>query len=152
MNQSRYHMNIGGASILLLITVFALTVFAVLSIRASYSERQMAERGRDAVERYYEADTKAEEVYAKLLDAFLAAGAGRTAASVLEAAQLPAEVMADAKENQIIYSIGVDYNRTLRIVLELSGEKCQVREWRLISTASGSYEEEMEIWDGVFTN
>lgn len=145
-------MNIGGASILLLITVFALTVFAVLSIRASYSERQMAQRGRDAIERYYEADTKAEEIYAKLLDTFRAADTERTAASVLEAAQLPAQFMASAEENSIVYYVEVDHNRTLRIVLELSEEECQVREWRLISDAYGSYEEEIEIWDGVFTN
>ena len=43
MKNPRYHMNIGGASIILLIAVFGLTVFAVLSIRASYKERQMAQ-------------------------------------------------------------------------------------------------------------
>lgn len=151
MNNSRYHMNIGGASVILLITVFALTVFAVLSIRASYSEKQMAKRGRDAVERYYEADAKAEEVYAKIRDAFRALGAGGTAKSVLEAAKLPPEIAAQAKENLIFYEIGVDYNRKFEIVLTLREGECAVTQWRLVSNAYGSYDEEIEIWDGVFT-
>ena len=66
MKNPRYHMNIGGASIILLIAVFGLTVFAVLSIRASYKERQMAQKNREAVEAYYEADARAEEIFAQV--------------------------------------------------------------------------------------
>lgn len=151
MNDSRYHMNVGAASVILLVTVFALTVFAVLSIRASYNEREMAGRGRDAVERYYEADARAEEVYGKLLAAAEDAGNGRTAQDVLLLAGLPADIPAQAEENTIVCEITVDYNRTLRLAFGLSERGLSVREWRLVNGTSGSYGEEIDLWDGVFT-
>lgn len=147
-----YHMNIGGASVILLIAVFALTVFSVLSIRASYNEKQLAERSRDAVESYYEADTRAEEAYAGIVNAWRAAqGRERGAAAVLGAADIPEGVIADAEGDCIICYVGIDYNRTLRLVFEVGETKCTVKEWRLVSDSYGSYEEELDIWDGVFT-
>lgn len=152
MENSKYHMNIGGASVILLIAVFALTVFAVLSIRASYNEKQMAERGRDAVESYYTADTKAEETYAGIVNAWkTAAGEERTAAAVLGAAKIPEGVTAQAQEDCITCYIGIDYNRTLRLVFWLGEEECKIKEWRLVSDSYGSYEEQIDIWDGVVT-
>lgn len=152
MKNLKYHMNIGGASVILLIAVFALTVFAVLSIRASYNEKRMAERNRDAVESYYAADRKAEEAYAGVVNAWRAAeGEKRTAAAVLDAAGIPEDVTAQAQEDCIICYVGVDYNRTLRLVLQLGETECNIKEWRLVSDSYGSYEEQIDLWDGVFT-
>lgn len=63
MNEKGVHMNTGGISLVMLLIVFALTVFAVLSMRASYQELQMAEKNKNFVEGYYEADTRMEELY-----------------------------------------------------------------------------------------
>lgn len=150
MGKSRYHMNIGGPSILLLITVFALTVFAVLSIRASYNERQMAERARDAVERYYVADAKMEEAYALVAQAW-EAQAGRTGQEALLGITLPEGIVAQADGDGIVLSADVDNNRTLRVVLQLSKDHCLVREWRLLSGSYGNYGENTDLWDGIFT-
>lgn len=151
MNDSRSHMNIGAASVILLITVFALTVFAVLSIRASYNERGMAQRGRDAVERYYEADVRAEEIYGRLLAARREAGDGAAAQEILSLAEIPADILTQAEENLIVCEIAVDHNRTLRLVFELSKTGLSVKEWWLVSGTSGTYGEEIDIWDGIFT-
>lgn len=54
-------MNIGSASIMLLLMVFALTIFALLAVKASYQELKRSEKVRDSVEEYYAADAKSEE-------------------------------------------------------------------------------------------
>ncbi|MBO7401861.1 MAG: hypothetical protein J6U10_02600 [Lachnospiraceae bacterium] len=56
-----YHMNVGGASMILLLVVFALTIFAALSVRASYHEMKLSEKTRNAVQEYYLMDKKATE-------------------------------------------------------------------------------------------
>lgn len=149
MGNARYHMNIGGASILLLVTVFALTVFAVLSIRASYNERQMAQKARDAVEHYYAADAKAEEAYALVKKAWEAKPKS-TPEMVLAGITLPDGIAAKAQEDGIVLLAGVDNNRTLRVVLHL-GDTCQIKEWRLLGDSYGDYGEAADLWDGVFT-
>ncbi len=150
MGNSRYHMNIGGASILLLITVFALTVFAVLSIRASYNEKQMAQKAREAVERYYEADARAEEAYALVAEALGAQGL-RTPEEVLAGITFPDGIVAQAQADSIVLLANVDNNRTIKVVLLLLEGACQVKEWRLCSDPYGSYGGADDVWDGVFT-
>lgn len=66
MPDKNNRMCIGSASVILVLVVFALTVFAVLSIRTSYHEYKMSEKTRDAVTEYYTADSKAEKLLAKL--------------------------------------------------------------------------------------
>lgn len=62
MKKKEHHLNIGGASILLLLVVFAMTVFAVLSMGASLQELKLAEKTRDSVKNYYIADSASEEM------------------------------------------------------------------------------------------
>ena len=142
MKNPRYHMNIGGASIILLIAVFGLTVFAVLSIRASYKERQMAQKNREAVEAYYEADARAEEIFAQVANKWEDAGRVGSAQAVLDA---------KVAENEISFQVDVDHNRVLYVSLGLDKGGCSVLHWKLVSGTSGSYGESIDLWDGGFT-
>ena len=153
MENSKYRMNIGGASILLLIAVFAMTVFAVLSIRASYNELQIAEKNRDSVEAYYEADAIAESTYAALCDAWQAAGIQmrQDAAAVLgSVAGLDQDIIFEAAGEVLDYFVKVDYNRTIQVTLHFSAEGCHVAGWHMVAEEIGSYNGEIvEVWDGV---
>lgn len=153
MENSKYRMNIGGASILLLIAVFAMTVFAVLSIRASYNELRIAEKNRDSVEAYYEADAIAESTYAALCGAWQAAGLEerQDAAAVLgRAPGLDQDIVFEAAGEVLDYYVKIDYNRTIQVTLRFSAEGCHVDGWRMKAEEIGSYSGEIvEIWDGV---
>ncbi len=151
MKNPRYHMNIGGASIILLIAVFGLTVFAVLSIRASYKERQMAQKNREAVEAYYEADARAEEIFAQVANKWEDAGRVGSAQAVLDALKLSEEMEAKVAENEISFQVDVDHNRVLYVSLGLDKGGCSVLHWKLVSGTSGSYGESIDLWDGGFT-
>ncbi len=54
--------NVGTSSVILVIVVFALAVFAVLSVKASNSDLVLAKKTREAMQSYYKADTEAERL------------------------------------------------------------------------------------------
>lgn len=53
------HLNIGAASIILIMLVFALCTFATLSIKASNNEYKLAKKTAQAVKEYYQAEREA---------------------------------------------------------------------------------------------
>ena len=53
-------LSVGTPSILLVLLVFVLSVFALLSIRASANEQKLADKTAKSVKEYYAADAKAE--------------------------------------------------------------------------------------------
>lgn len=55
--------NVGGATLLMLFAVLCLTVFAVLSLISAKSQSALVQKSADAVTAYYQADTRAAEIY-----------------------------------------------------------------------------------------
>lgn len=153
MKKAKYHLNIGGASLLLLIVVFAMSIFAVLSIRASFHELQMAEKNRDAAEAYYLADAAAEEIYARLALTWQELNRAQRSdgAAVLEqAGDFSQELFFEAAGDCLTYFVEVDYNKSIQVTIQFSEDTCQVLNWRLVNEENGSYDgEEIEIWDGI---
>ena len=58
MSESRSNSSIGlgGASLLMIITILALTAFAVLSISTASAQKRLADRSKEYIGSYYEAD------------------------------------------------------------------------------------------------
>lgn len=59
-------INVGSASIMLVLLVFILSTFAVLSIKASNHELRLAQKTGISVAEYYDADSKAQKVLAQI--------------------------------------------------------------------------------------
>ncbi len=163
MKESKYHMNVGAASILLLIVVLAMTVFAVLSIRASYHEVTMAERNAESVEDYYAADTAAECIYAEINRSWEQLSpeertAGRLTGELTADTDIPLlpetfvigeNVTVTAEGEVLQYSVQADYSRSIHVSIKISEDSCHVIAWKLRCEETGSYAgEEIEIWDG----
>lgn len=156
MKNEKYHLNVGSASVLLLVVVFALTVFAVLSIRASYNELQMAEKNRDAVQIYYEADAKAEAIFGQISRSYreIVTAKGNVENSDISAIVSSLELDADTvigeyDESILYYTTTVDYNRKIEAAVGFDGAEAKILKWKLASQDYGSYEGEfVEIWDG----
>lgn len=151
--KNSYHMNIGGASILLVLAIFALTVFAILSLRASYHELKMSEKTRDSVQAYYEADARAEEVY-MLITQTLASKESLTTEQFLEKLSNIESLQMDETTNIITYVVPMDYNMVLQVQLKLPESLkglAKIQSWRMITSDQGDYDAygTEEIWDGI---
>lgn len=156
MKKRGYQMNIGGASILLVLLVFALTVFAILSMKASYQELMRSENTRDSVERYYEADAKSEEA---LLSVRKIMSETMKQTDMAEIDYLKEYIKNDKTlefdENSRVLTclVFVDYNKKIEMKLKIAdnfSDGYEILSHKLLVTDQGTYEdEEIEIWDGV---
>ena len=57
--------NLGGPSIILIILVLALSIFALLALRSSEGEKKLARKTADSVTEYYKMNGRAEEILAQ---------------------------------------------------------------------------------------
>ncbi len=151
--KNSYHMNIGGASILLVLAIFALTVFAVLSLRASYHELMMSAKTRDSVQAYYEADAKAEEYY-MLINQTLMSGEILNLDRLSEKLSEINDLQIDDSSNIMTYVVPTDYNMALQVELKFPENLyglAKIQSWRMINSEQGDYDSSNteEVWDGI---
>jgi S-adenosylhomocysteine hydrolase len=151
--KNSYHMNIGGASILLVLAIFALTVFAILSLRASYHEVKMSEKTRASVQAYYEADCKAEEYYMQITEA-LANKEALDNQQLVQKLSGISNLQIDDTTNILTYLVSTDYNMALQVQLQLSKNSRKIEKvlsWRIISIEQGDYSSPSmeEVWNGI---
>ena len=65
-----FKLNVGLPSIILLLCVLGLSLFAILTIRAAYTGLKTAKTSRNAVQEYYKAEVKADRIQLKIAGAF----------------------------------------------------------------------------------
>lgn len=65
-NSIKNRMNTGGALVILVILVVAMSLFAVLAIQSSLNEKKLSLKTKEGIENYYMLDAEAERVYAKI--------------------------------------------------------------------------------------
>lgn len=156
MKKQGYQMNIGGASILLLLVVFAMTVFAVLSMRASYHEVKMAEKTRDSIQSYYNADAKVEDT--KMLVAkIMGAAMKQTETSPIDYLKRNISEVEnlefDEASDILTCVIPMDYNKNIVTKLQIPNDFVdgyEVISQKMIVLEQEDYDfGDMEIWDGV---
>ena len=156
MKKHSYQLNIGGASILLLLVVFAMTVFAVLSMRASYHEVKMSEKTRDSVENYYLADAKTEEILMYISNVMKEANNQLDVAVVdyfKNEISSKEELTFDETTGILTCVVPVDYNKNLETNIIIS--KDSARDYEVVSSKMIVHEMQdydndlLEIWDGV---
>lgn len=157
--KASHRLNIGGASIILILLVFALTVFAVLSIRTSYHELKLAEKTRDSVEAYYNADSKAEETLMLLDDKLAVFYANGTEVDLKElySELLKVEGVTEITEQDklVNYEVNINDSSILKVKLKLdltmnNNPAFAVESWKMVTAEQGSYDtDEIDIWDGT---
>lgn len=149
-----FKMNVGGSSIILIIVVFALSIFGALSIKASNSDLKLAKKTREAMMRYYHADNKA-EVYLAQIDEVL--HVGKTGASLegeltkLESG--PDVNVQSSKTGTLTYTVAIDDHATLNVAiaynLESKDSLYNVITWKVNQDPIGEYNfTNFEFWDG----
>ncbi len=149
-------INIGGSSILLIIVVFALAIFAVLSIKASNSDLVLAKKTRTAMNQYYAGDTVAEEYLAEIDKILQSAKNTDAIRSALE--KFSWEPTLESQSDMlgtISYEIELNEYATLLVALtydlkQTEGSLYDVTTWKVNQGSLGEYDfNNFQFWDGT---
>lgn len=162
--------NVGTSSILVILLSFVLSVFALMSIRASNSEQVLAEKTGNSVKEYYTADRKAEyavcfiDVMLKSMDVeFLEDSIASLEYSkdedLADIENVTVQLEDDATFSEeakkeigtVSFSVLVREECYLNVELAIYSDKSyDINKWNTTQTAAGIYEldDGMELWDG----
>lgn len=120
---------VGLSSLLVIFAVLCLTVFTLLSISTVSAHKRLAQSSRQTIIGYYQADSQAEEILARLRSGEVPQGVTR-------------------EGDQYTYSCPISDTQTLAVRVEVAGENYQILRWQAISTEDWETEDKLPVWDG----
>lgn len=120
---------IGASSLLVIFAVLCLGVFALLSVATVQADRRLGDSVQQAVTAYYQADSQAEQILAKLRNGEVPAGVSR-------------------KNGIYSYCCGISDTQTLAVEAAVKGSDYEILRWQVISTADWQPEEKLPVWNG----
>ena len=131
---------VGASSLLVIFAVLCLTVFAMLSLSTVQADKRLSDRSAAAALGYYEADTEAEEIFARLRAGELPDGVTVTTYAAEE----------DAAIQGNLYSYTCTISETQAIQVELAEQNgvWTVLRWQAVSTTEWEADDSVDIWDG----
>lgn len=120
---------VGGSSLLVIFSVLALTVFALLALSTAQAGGRLGDAAAQAVSGYYQADCQAEEILARL-----------------RSGQVPEGVTADG--NAYLYACPISDTQELAVEVQLDGANFTILRWQAVSTADWQPDDTLTVWDG----
>ena len=137
MKQHPTRMGVGASSILFILVILSLTLFAVLSFVQARSDAALTDRAAQSVESYYDADARAQRAIALIDDALQSGG-------------LPTDVegVNIQSENVYAFSIGSIDGHALNVRVDVSSGACRVTSYRYESAAEWTGESAGTLWQG----
>ena len=119
---------VGGSSLLVIFAVLCLTVFALLSLSSVQAERRLADAATQAVVDYYEADLRAEEIFARLRS-------GETIEGLEEI------------DGKYAFEVPISGRQLLAVELMQRGDDWIVLRWQAV-TVEGALDDSLNVWKG----
>lgn len=120
----------GGASLLTMFSVLCLTVFALLSLSTVRADSSLSEATAKAVYDYYAADSRAQEILARL-----------------RFGELPDGVTVE--DDLCRYIVPISETQELRVEVEVrSTNDYTVLRWQTVAVGNREYDDGLNIWDG----
>lgn len=119
---------VGGSSLLVIFAVLCLTVFALLSLAAVQAYGRLSDASAAAVSDYYEADCRAEELFARL-----------------RSGERPAEV--EKNGDVYAYSCSISPSQTLEVELRQQDGTWKVLRWQAVAMTEEA-DDTLAVWDG----
>ena len=130
-------MGVGASSILFILVVLSLTLFAVLSFVQARSDAALTNRTAESVSTFYEADTRAQQTLALIDDALLSGGQPTDVEGVLF-----------SSEGVYAFSIGSVDGHSLNVLVDVSSGTCKVTSYRYENAAEWTGESAGTLWQG----
>ena len=125
----RIPLGIGLSSLLVIFCALCLSIFSLLSLSSARADGRLAEKSRDASCAYYEADTKAQEILARL-----------------RAGEMPEAVREE--EGVYFYQCPISDTQLLAVEVKLVGEQYEILRWQAVSTTQWEADTSIEVWEG----
>lgn len=137
MKQYPSRMGVGASSILLILVVVSLTLFASLALLQARSDAALTDKTAESVSAYYDADARAQQMLSALDDA-------------LKLGNAPESVEGVAKQADGSYGFFVDSydGHSLRVVVDTGSGCCKVINYRYESTAEWTNQNAGTLWQG----
>lgn len=133
---------IGSASILLIFTVLCLSVFAVISLSTSRTDKAITDNWEKTVREYYEADLLAEEIIADIIELDFVP-------DTLRGIAVSTEYDEQAGSKLITYNCPISDNKELCVKVLVRTESYDILEWRVLNTGVWETEGAPVIWPGA---
>lgn len=118
---------VGGSSLLVIFAVLCLMVFALLGFSTVQADKRLADISVQAVEKFYAADTRAEEILAQLRGGSIPEGV-------------------EAGDGVYTYYCPVSDRQVLQAVVR--ADDYAVLSWKQIPTTEWNERESLTVWDG----
>ena len=128
---------VGGISLLVVFAVLCLTVFALLALTTVQADRRLADASAQAVEAYYTADCRAQEILARLrnnthvdADIEVAGAVVSYAVRISDTQELQVEVLLDS------------------LLLDTETDGYTILRWQAVPTGEWEADDSIDLWDG----
>lgn len=121
---------VGVSSLLTILGVLCLSVFALLCLSTARAGERMSENAARAVQNYYAADCRAEEILAVLRSGEVPEGVTRREAGVFA------------------YSVGVSDTQRLDVEVAVRGTHYEILRWQTVSVGDWQADQRLEVWAG----
>lgn len=126
---------LGGSSLLVIFAVLALTVFALLSLSTVRADVRLADASAKAVEDYYAADCKAQEILARI----------RMGGPVPEGV----EVRGLDGYAILRYTVPISDTQELQVEIgQYADLSCEVLRWQAVPSGEWEFDEGFDVWTG----
>ena len=122
--------SVGGSSIITIFAVLCFIIFALLSLSTSKADSTLARKSVDAVAKYYQADTKAEEILAQIREGII-----------------PEGVFSDG--NFYSYQCPIDDNQQLSVEAEVTGDSYVIKKWKKEYIGEWKADDTIKVWGGM---
>ena len=156
-NDIKNRINSGGALVILVILVVAMSLFAVLAIQSSLNEKKLSIKTEESVQDYYVLDAEAERVYARI-DKIVAKSSDVPSdltklKDMREAEKGDSDIIVEISDigsegvqpSLVKYSVAKG-ERSLNVEIGISGKETTINRWST-KTKSDNLVYELEITD-----
>ncbi len=120
---------VGAGALMTVFGVLCLTVFALLSLSTVQAQTRLAEKSREAVEGYYEADCQAERIL-----------------SQLRRGQIPQGIRAEG--DIYTYACRISDTQALLVRVRLANGEYEILLWEAVATVQWQADEKLPVWEG----
>ena len=120
---------VGGSSLMVIFAVLCMTVFALLTLTSVQAEQRLADAATQSVTAYYEADLRAEEIYARLRNGEKIPGL-------------------EGNNGTYEFEIPISGRQTLAVAVAQREKDWVVLRWQAV-TREENLDESLDVWKGT---
>ena len=137
MKPDSSRMGVGASSILLILVVVSLTLFASLALIQARSDAALTQKTAVSTAAFYDADTRAQTMLIALDDALKQGNAPDSVEGVTK-----------QTDGSYTFSVGSGDGHALNVALSVSNDRCDILSYRYENTQDWTEQSTGTLWQG----